>query len=327
MAKPKKALNPPLDKSLSELGKEALLNRLLAQENLVTEFQLDELDGIQKLCYLLQSCGVSLVDGEQIDETNLNIDVINSLPDEHAYPVNGIQALYFEYDGIYAFNFYERFSGLDDRQMIALVNYILHHMDAAEFVYEVRGFEIGIYLIVNEQDAKKLSLNLLLIDSLDEYAPVDLTQIYDGYEFNYMLAYQDEYNIPYAHSLSPKDGAKWLINQKKRILAWTYKTLPEELSAWQDYKALDKFRLIYNLFIALARYGVANGNVIDDKYKSYPLMDAKDFDDIIDALMDDDIEKTEKNIIDFFLNEKMLQLWISDTADNEQVKLILAASA
>ena len=267
-----------------------------------------------------------MVDDEQINEAEFNIDIINPLPDEHAYPTSRISTLYFEYDDIYAFNFYERFGEFDDRQMIALVNYILHHMDAAEFVYEVRGFEIGIYLVVNEQDAKKLSLNLLLIDTLDEYIPVDLGQVYDGYEFNYMLAYQDEYNIPYAHSLSPKDGAKWLINQKKRILAWTYKTLPDELGAWQDYKALDKFRLIYNLFITLARYGVADGNVIDDKYKNYPLMNAKSFSRIIDELIDDGIEKTEKNIIDFFLSEKMLQLWVSDATEDETIRAILASS-
>lgn len=296
------------------------LNQLQADDNLLTELQLGEYNNQGKLAEFLTFADkhILMAGQEHLPKT---LTVINPLPNHHAYQdgIFDVSPMYFGfYDNSYLFNYHGAYESFDELQLMALANYILAFIGLDKRIYDIKGFDINLYSVFDESVATRFGLDLDVKQNINDERPYDLSQIHQDPAFCYMLAHADVFDVPNPKSVSSKDATDWLISQKGRILAWTFSALPDGLQAWQEHDILTRFRLVLNLFIALARHAMRDGRVVDDKYKNYPLMDKLAFDKVVERFTDGHLP--ENKIVELFLSTELLSVWTWHKQDNDKLK-------
>ena len=332
----------------------SLLNAYLARFPIITEFQLYELNNLEKLRYFLSQSNDLLVTTAPVADTKAI--VLNHLPALHAYPPHEIIALYIQnphqpdsHPALY--HYHIGHDAVSEDALVYLANSILKVMGERRLIYTVNDFEIGLYLMIPPNHAHVLGLSNGLDDrnppqrqstgldatTANAYtiaqqhrqqqkeasfsSPYDLSEIYADPDMQFMLSRAKDYNIHDKGSMSAQEAYHWLGRQKARMLAWTYTALPDELIAWQTLEPISRFRRVYNLFVALARHFIDDARIIDERYKRYPLMDERSYQNIVARLVDE--PNVEKSVIDFFFAETIMALWLLPTQEHETIRLCL----
>lgn len=299
------------------------LDKLQGNDNLLTELQLYDYNNLGKLAEFLSFAERDILMAGTPSPLPAMLTTINPLPAHHAYQdgAHDVSPLYFGFgDRTYLFNFYGSYEGFDEFGVMALANHILAKIGSSKRLYDIKGFGVNLYSVFDDKTAERMRLDLSIKEDLDDEYPYDLTHIYEDEAFCYMLDNAKAFDIPKGQSLSSKEATDWLIEQKRRILAWTFSELqlPDGLAHWQELGILGRFRLMLNLFVALARHGIVDGRVVDFKYKNYPLMSEAVFALVVERLIDDKVP--ENKVVEFFLVNERLAVWTLHRHEDERLK-------
>lgn len=306
---------------------EMTLESLFASGCVLTELQLDNYGEKHKLMELLSFADGRIIYQDQPDPTK-STTIINPLPQYHAYQngVFDVSPIYMTlFDKNYLFYYYGIYGRFDDKELIGLSNYLLDFMGSDKRIYDIKGFGLGLYGAFDDHKAKELGFDLTITDDILIYTPYDLVDVHHDEAFRHILDNASDFDVPETGSLSSKDASDWLVAQKGRILAWTFYQVPAGLSAWQEYPILDKFRLIFNLYIALARNAIADSRVVDDKYKNYPLANETLFKELIQQLLPNNA--SDAKIVEFFLDKEWLMVWVLHKKENDELKRVLLSGS